>query len=144
MNDNLIKRYIQTMFRFRKTLMGAPKMVSVNMNELFVLSGIANGEFGEDNGINLSEIERQAQITKAAISQMLTSLDKRGLVVRETDRANRRKITVELTAAGKRVLSEAQNGVMARLGDVLVRFGEDKTERLLVMLNELLDMAGGG
>ena len=53
---------------------------------------------------SLTEIREYLSITKAAVSQMLSSLEKRGFLTREIDRANRRNLIVFLTPAGQQVL----------------------------------------
>ncbi|MDR3344387.1 MAG: winged helix DNA-binding protein [Oscillospiraceae bacterium] len=105
------------------------------------MAGISNNIFCNDKSVNMAQIQSNTHITKAAISQMFTSLEKRGYVVRETDKTNRRKITVELTPAGERILEEAQKQVDGMLEKTIARLGEEKAWQLIGLLEELSDIA---
>jgi DNA-binding MarR family transcriptional regulator len=140
MDTGLKKQYIQVLFRFRKVGLASPKISGVNMTELFVMAGISNDISLDKKSVNMSEIQCNTHITKAAISQMFSSLEKRGYVIRETDRSNRRKITVELTPEGERIISEAQREVDKMLDETLSRLGEQKARQLISLLNELSDI----
>jgi DNA-binding MarR family transcriptional regulator len=141
MDISLKKAYIQILFRFRKNGLDIPKILDVNITELFVMAGISNNIFCNDKSVNMAQIQSNTHITKAAISQMFTSLEKRGYVVRETDKTNRRKITVELTPAGERILEEAQKQVDGMLEKTIARLGEEKAWQLIGLLEELSDIA---
>jgi len=141
MNSELKKSYIQVMFRFRKSGMDFPKLAGVNMMELFVMAGLSNNSFCDDKHIDLEQIKRHTHTTKAAISLMFTSLEKRGYVIREIDKSNRRKITVVLTDAGNKVLEETKIKVDFLLDKIFTRFGEDKAWQLITLLNELSDVS---
>jgi DNA-binding MarR family transcriptional regulator len=140
LNSDLKKAYVQVLFRFKKTGLDFPKIQDVNLTELFVMAGISNNLFLNKSSINLTEIQNITHITKGAISSMFTSLEKRGYVIRETDKTNRRKITVELTPEGERVIAEAQKQVDAMLEAILSRFGKEKSRQLVLLLNELSDI----
>ncbi|MDR3240260.1 MAG: transcriptional regulator [Clostridiales bacterium] len=140
MDNELKKQYMQILFRFRKAGLDFPKISDVNMTELFVMSGISNNACSGDKRVDMTEIQSNTHITKAAISLMFTSLEKRGYVVRETDRSNRRKITVELTAEGEKILAEAQQKVDWTLDETLSQLGEEKAWQLISLLNQLSDI----
>jgi DNA-binding MarR family transcriptional regulator len=141
MDTKLKREYIQVLFRFKKAGLDFPKISDVNMTELFVMAGISNNAFFKDKSIDLTEIQNLTHITKAAISLMFTSLEKRGYVIRETDRSNRRRITVELTTEGEKVLAEAQTQVDLMLDQTLSRLGEEKAWQLISLLHELSDIS---
>ncbi|MDR3242679.1 MAG: MarR family transcriptional regulator [Clostridiales Family XIII bacterium] len=140
MDSNLKEQYIQVLFRFKKAGLDFPKVSDVNMTELFVMAGISENAFCGDKSVNMAEIQSSIYITKAAISQMFTSLEKKGYVVRETDRSNRRKITVELTDAGSKILEGAKKQADQMLEQTLSRLGEENAWRLITLLNRLSDI----
>jgi len=141
MDAELKKEFMQILFRFKKAGPDFSTSSDVNMTELFVMAGISNKMFFKDNSVDLTEIQNLTHITKAAISQIFTSLDKRGYVIRETDRSNRRRITVELTAEGERVLAQAQSRADRMLEQILSRLGEEKAWQFISLLNEVSDIA---
>lgn len=141
MDRALKEQYVQVLFRFRKSGLDFPKLSGINMSELVVMAGLSDDSSCPDKCTDLADIQKNIHITKAAISQMFTSLENRGYVVRETDKTNRRKITVVLTDEGKKVLKETKEQVDLMLEKTLSRFGEDNTQQLISLLNRLSDIS---
>ena len=140
MDNEFKKRFMQVIFRFRKSGMDFPKMADLNMTEFFVMNGLAKNIFGDDSSVDLSQIQCHTHITKAAISQMFTSLEKRGYIIRETDKSNRRRITVVLTPQGTEILAQSQQQANKTLEEILLRLGEEKAQQLVELLSELSDI----
>lgn len=143
MESDLKRKFMQAIFRFRKSGMALPKMADLNMTEFFVMNGLARNMFGKDQSVDLSQIRCHTHVTKAAISQLLTSLVKRGYIVRETDPGNRRRITVALTRQGEETLALSQQEADKTLEKILLRLGEEKALQLVSLLNELSDISEG-
>ena len=143
MESDLKKKFMQALFRFKKSGMDLPKMADINMTEFFVMNGLDRNIFGKDQSVDLSQIQFHTHVTKAAISQMFTSLAKRGYIIRETDKSNRRKITVTLTQEGRETLALSQQAADKMLEKILLRLGEDKALQLVSLLNELSDISDG-
>ena len=91
------------------------------LHSLFLLKSLLNAEFGkkigstdltmpeyalmrqfalEDDTTDLTAVREYLAVTKASVSQMLASLEKRGFLVRQIDPANRRNLIVTLTPEG--------------------------------------------
>ncbi|MGV9673911.1 MarR family winged helix-turn-helix transcriptional regulator [Nocardia sp. NPDC003482] len=73
--------------------------------------------------VTMSELGTLLLITPGSVTNRVVRMENRGLVVRETDRASRRRVLVGLTAAGEQVLAAALPDVLdasARLRDALV------------------------
>ncbi|MFZ2257189.1 MAG: transcriptional regulator [Clostridiaceae bacterium] len=141
MDKNLKEDYIQCLFRFKKSGFGFPKSSELNMKELFVMAGLTNNIYGVDTSVDLSEVQSHTHITKAAISQMFSSLEKRGYVIRETDKTNRRKITVVLTPEGEAVLKRAKEETEVSLDEMLLRLGTENAKQLITLITQLSDIA---
>ena len=141
MESDLKRKFMQALFRFRKSGMDLPKMADINMTEFFVMHGLAENMFGKDQSVDLSQIQFHTHVTKAAISQMFTSLAKRGYIIRETDTSNRRRITVTLTRHGKEILALSQQEADKMLDKILLRLGEEKALQLVSLLNDLSDIS---
>lgn len=140
MENDLKKKFMQAIFRFRKSGMDFPKLADINMTEFFVMNGLSKNIFGDDNSVDLSQIQCHTHITKAAISQMFTSLEKRGYIIRETDKSNRRRITVVLTPQGTEILAQSQQQANKTLEEILLRLGLEKAQQLVELLSELSDI----
>ena len=140
MENDLKKKFMQAIFRFRKSGMDFPKLADINMTEFFVMNGLSKNIFGDDNSVDLSQIQYHTHITKAAISQMFTSLERRGYIIRETDKSNRRRITVVLTPQGTEILAQSQQQANKTLEEILLRLGLEKAQQLVELLSELSDI----
>jgi DNA-binding MarR family transcriptional regulator len=66
-----------------------------------------------------NELAGDEGVTSAAVASSLKSLEARGLVSRERDDADRRRVSVTLTAAGKHTLRRRDDASVARLAEVL-------------------------
>lgn len=77
-----------------------------------------------------NELAGEEGVTSAAVATSLKSLETRGLVVRERDDVDRRRVSVALTAAGKRTLRRREDASIVRLGEVLATFTDAERARL--------------
>lgn len=131
------------------------------LHSLFVLKSPLGAEFGKDTkaknatismpeyvlmkkvfesldgNVNLTEVREYLSITKAAVSQILSSLEKRGLLIRNTDPSNRRNLILTLTFAGKAVLEEKDMEVDTRIGEIIRALGEDEAKQLTYLITKM-------
>ena len=93
------------------------------LHSLFILKGLLGTEFSKDakdalnipeyilmkmvsdGNTNLAQIREYLAVSKPAVSQMLSALEKRGLLTKEPDPESRRNLIVKLTPAGQAVLA---------------------------------------
>ncbi|WP_099204496.1 MarR family winged helix-turn-helix transcriptional regulator [Scatolibacter rhodanostii] len=141
MNDNLIDQYIKALFRFRKSGLGFPKIPTINMTEFMIMEKISHTDFNHAEGSPIADIQDCLHITKPAISQVFTSLEKREFIIREIDKTNRRRIKISLTEEGKQNLKIAKKMVSQTLQKLFSSFGEEKTWQLISLLQELSDIS---
>lgn len=141
--DKILKEeYLHAMFRFRKMRMMFLQGSDVNMTELVVMRSIAEKASCSDDGINVNEIQKNLHITKAAISQILNSLEKKEYIVREIGKTDRRKFKITLTQAGTDVLKDTKEYANQRMEEIISRFGEKNTQQLITLLDQLSDILG--
>jgi DNA-binding MarR family transcriptional regulator len=79
-------------------------------------------------------------VSKAAVSQMLGSLEKRGYIQREIDRDNRRKIIITLTKEGNTAVDEAWKSMDALLSHIIKQFGEKDARHFVRLLNRFVEI----
>ncbi|MDR3305407.1 MAG: MarR family transcriptional regulator [Clostridiales Family XIII bacterium] len=147
----LKREFLHAMFRIKRVAVNLPggklcgEQFGVNMAELAVMKGLS-AEGMDDTGRHpgLSEIREYLCISKAAISQMLGSLEKKGFITRETDPDNRRRIIVHLTDAGERVLAGVQKDFEEKIDAIIERFGEKNTKQLIRLLLRFSEAVAGG
>ena len=92
----------------------------------------------------ISDLRKQAHVSRAAVSQMLNSLECKGLIQREMDQGDRRRVRVRITDLGKQTLQRANQQLSAQLSYTIDQFGHDnmaQLTKLLHDLNEVMDQA---
>ena len=128
------------------------------LHSLFLLKSLLNSEFGkksdsedltmpeyalmrqfalEDDTTDLTSVREYLAVTKASVSQMLASLEKRGLLVRQIDPTNRRNLIVTLTSEGIERLRQKEFQVEWRLRELLAELGETDALQFITLINKM-------
>lgn len=128
------------------------------LHSLFLLKSLLNSEFGkksdsedltmpeyalmwqfalEDDTTDLTSVREYLAVTKASVSQMLASLEKRGLLVRQIDPTNRRNLIVTLTSEGIERLRQKEFQVERRLRELLAELGETDALQFITLINKM-------
>ncbi len=128
------------------------------LHALFLLKNLLGSEFGKrssiddlsmqeyallrrlstsDGSADLTSVREYLAVTKAAVSQMLASLEKRGLLVREIDPANRRNLIVTLTPDGIVRLRQKEAQVERRLQELLDELGPKDALQFITLINKM-------
>ena len=128
------------------------------LHTLFLLKNLLGSEFGKrssvddlsmqeyallrrlstsDGSADLTAVREYLAVTKAAVSQMLASLEKRGLLVREIDPANRRSLIVTLTPDGIGRLRQKEAQVERRLRVLLDELGKTDAQQFIALVNKM-------
>lgn len=124
------------------------RIVGLRMNNL--LETMSRGEFfllcrievgSEQPGcIRVSELAKHARVTVPAVSRMLGGLEKKGWIVRETDRDDRRNILVRMTEEGKKELEKGKQNMADFLGRTLHTMGEHNARQMIALCNQMADI----
>ncbi|WP_232616871.1 MarR family winged helix-turn-helix transcriptional regulator [Treponema primitia] len=132
---------IHSVFRFKQLEMtfrvfhpGSGENVS--MAELVVLAGIKNHTF-EDGEVTIPDL---LCISRAAVSQMLGVMEQKGFIIRDINKANRRKQLLSLTEKGSLVVEEQEQKAMALLSQVVDQFGERETKQFIKLSGRFMDI----
>ena len=154
--DELKREMMRAMFRFRGMGLhhhgvrigrarhhGSDGAASITMAELTFLKGLSGAKLSgakrdaETRRPGLSQMRDYLSVSKAGMSQMLGGLEQKGLVTREIDPENRRKILVHLTPLGEEMLASHHRDFDRRLDEMIARLGEDDTRELIRLIDKL-------
>jgi DNA-binding MarR family transcriptional regulator len=144
MNNSLTSELLHALFllkninyqRFRRW------KIDMNMPAFALLKQLQEREDkGETGGAWISEMTEYLCVSKAAVSQMLGSLEKRGLVTREPDPNNRRTIIVKLTEAGRDTIVQYERSFNNHIGMLVDRFGESDTKEIIRLIYKFAEIA---
>ena len=112
------------------------KLISKNVNNYIILAGPDTPAL-DDNTKDLTSVREYLAVTKASVSQMLSSLEKRGLLVRKIDPTNRRNLIVTLTSEGIERLRQKEFQVERRLRELLAELGETDARQFITLINKM-------
>jgi DNA-binding MarR family transcriptional regulator len=114
------------------------------MNDVQSVTGISLYEFlllksitkiDSANNFSLLDIQNSQFISKSGVSKMIGTLEKKGYLVRETDKNNRRKIVVTLTATGCKALEHLDRIIDDYLTEYINAAGEDSLKQLFAIID---------
>jgi DNA-binding MarR family transcriptional regulator len=104
-------------------------------------------KIGDNTGINVTGFAAAAGVTKGAISQLVTRLEKKGVVRRYKKSTNDKEVFLELTKTGQEVYQqhkEINEKTIIPLFDELSTHSDEKVEFLLHMFkwfDDYLDLS---
>lgn len=136
--------FLKTMFKLKSLLTGEFQIKTnnesdINIKELILLHSIAdNSNF--KNNVTPSEICKSLALSKGAISQMLTNLENKSLLVREIDKNNRRNIIATLTPQGRQLLTSKYEEYNLKLKKIINNFGEDNINQFINLVEKLVSV----
>ncbi|MGA5821086.1 MarR family winged helix-turn-helix transcriptional regulator [Kitasatospora sp. NPDC094028] len=94
--------------------------------------------------LRLSELTASEQVTQPAITQLVTRLERDGLVRREPDPTDRRAVLVHLLPAGRAVVERRRADRVARLTALTAHLDAPRRRTVAAALPALLEIAALG
>ncbi len=88
-----------------------------------------------------SEISNEMEVSSARVAAALNSLENKGLITRQIDLSDRRKILVRLTDKGKEVAERHQREVIADTANLLQQMGEQDAKEYVRLIGRLGEIA---
>lgn len=89
--------------------------------EMFILGYL----YGKSSFATPGEISGAMNVSSARIAALLNALEGRGLVRRNVDPTDRRRVDVQLTDEGREILRAHQEKIYARLRKLAIELGEE-------------------
>ena len=80
--------------------------------------------------MSAAQLARNSFVTAQSMADMITALEGRGLIERHRDQADRRRLVVDLTSAGRELLDDYRDQVAALEKRMLAGLGSDETSQL--------------
>ena len=80
--------------------------------------------------MSAAQLARNSFVTAQSMADMITALEGRGLIERHRDQADRRRLVVALTSAGRELLDDYRDQVAALEKRMLAGLGSDETSQL--------------
>ncbi|EFQ6832991.1 MarR family winged helix-turn-helix transcriptional regulator [Listeria innocua] len=144
MKKSLENELVQSIFRFKKLVSKGFGMDLINNNnqlnitELMLINEISDNTLNSEENVGISDVKEFLSVSKPAVSQMLSSLEKRGFLVRDVDKNNRRNVIVTLTDTGREVLSVELENFNIKLKKIISHLGEDDVKQMIEIVNRMI------
>jgi DNA-binding MarR family transcriptional regulator len=138
MDNDLHDQIARVLFRMQRAGTGMPFECDIRMGEFLILRAIKNNISCLDKNY-VSDVCCDLSISKSAVSQALGILEKKGLINREMDKDDRRKIQVTLTTKGKALLRQAEKQACQMFETIVSRVGEKKIRELIAIFTLFAD-----
>ncbi|ANS76197.1 hypothetical protein AWM70_17740 [Paenibacillus yonginensis] len=90
-------------------------------------------------GLTVSEISSLMEVTPPTVTPLIKTLEADGLVLRINDQEDRRVVRVRLTEKGRALYQRAREMNFAFMKRISEHLGEEKTEQLADLLEEVVD-----
>jgi DNA-binding MarR family transcriptional regulator len=107
--------------------------------EIFLLNKISNNTIESPNNVSMKEIREHLFATKAAVSQVLNVLEKKGCITRDIDKNNRRNVIVTLTDEGRAVLKTNMDNFNANIDKFITYLGIENTKQVIELTEKMLN-----
>ncbi|NLJ30182.1 MAG: winged helix DNA-binding protein [Clostridiales bacterium] len=145
MEQNQKELLWSAMHRLKKSQAWPPRLSGVSRGEFFMLHQVARLERKKDGkapGGKISDLSAATEMSKPAVSQMLNSLEDKGLVERIMTKSDRRVVYVRLTEKGRERLDATARQMNELLDRVVKELGPEDTEeltRLFIKLYQIME-----
>jgi DNA-binding MarR family transcriptional regulator len=134
---NLLFLYIRIFYAIRTRSEDALKPYNLTPMQFTIMATL-----GRTSGLSSAELSRRFNVTPQTMGEMVANLERRALVERGQDQANRRALKLSLTQAGRRLV-QACDAEMKKLEAGLVEgLSPRQREELRSTLDALHDHLG--
>lgn len=127
-----LTRVLEDFTRMHIRLPAGRRLSFTTLSVLHTLAG--------DGPKRLTELAGSEQVTQSAITQMVTKLEREGLVERHPDPSDGRAVLVQVTAAGAAIVDGRRAERVARLTDLADRLTEPERAAIALALPALARM----
>ena len=111
--------------------------IGISLAQLFVLQQVADRP-----ATSLNDLAERTATHQSSVSVVVRRLVDRGLVTRRADTADKRRVQIELTSAGEKLLVGAPETIQVRLVAALQQMQSGERKQLAQLLSKWLDTAG--
>ena len=140
-DQHLAQELARTIAKFWRVGRQKGSFRGLKQNEFMLLFNLKNLKDPDSRGIRVSELSSKLQITSAAVTQVINSLEDKGFVERLADPKDRRVVLIELTTQGEDLVKLAYKDHVEYLSGLIGFLGEQDSKELIRLLSLALTYA---
>ena len=127
-----------TLLRARESLMMSfrPMLAKHNFTEQ---QGRVLRVLGEKGPCDAGQLAAESCILSPSLSRIINTLIANNFIIKKEDKLDKRKIILEISNEGKLKLESIKPEYMAILKSIQKRYGEDKINKILDLLTEVIE-----
>lgn len=127
-------------------LVRAREAVMARFRPLLVDHGLSEQQWrviralAESDEVDATQVAERACVLPPSLTRIIRTLEARELIGRRTDAGDRRRVLLSLTPGGIELMTRLTLEGSAGYVDFIQRFGAERIETLLELLNDLVDL----
>ena len=134
----LRRRLFDAAARTRKQRQEPPAPEGITSAEMYTIMAVSRLE-GEGRSVRSGDIAKCGHATPSAVSQILKSLEEKGLITRQRDKGDSRAVTVHLTKDGRAFSARGREVHEQMIDGVLAYLGSEDAEHFVRIMERLAD-----
>lgn len=134
----LRRRLFDASARMRKQRQEPPAPEGITSAEMYTIMAVSRLE-GEGRNVRSGDIAKCGHATPSAVSQILKSLEEKGLITRQRDKGDSRAVTVHLTDDGRAFSARGREVHEQMIDGVLTYLGPEDAEHFVRIVERLAD-----
>ena len=135
----IARKLMDVLIRYRSFCRSRRPDHSMTHSELMTMSRLKELASPGEQGVTISVISQSLKVTSPTVTQLINSLEEKGLVSRSIDPADRRSVRVVLTDRGGVVIQEASERFFSLHSGLVEHLGKEKSLVLIELLSECID-----
>ncbi len=131
------QRLVKAFTQFRRYKRKRPPILDLNHSEFALLHKLKHAVKPDSPGIKVSELSALMDVTTPTVTQWVNGLEKKGYVVRNADKEDRRVVRIKLSLKGENILKKAFDDFFATFNGLVEYLGEEKSNQLADLLEQV-------
>lgn len=137
-NEERVEAIGELIKRF-KPRFDVEQVSGLTVNELSVLLTIY-GLSKKNSSLTMSDVGEVIGLCRPAMSQVAAKLESKGMIKRETDKSDRRKVLVSVTKKAADILQRAENIRKETFFKVVTEMGERDADEFIRLANKFISI----
>jgi len=137
-NDHA-QKLLKAFSQFRKIHWKPPHVKELKPSEFMVVHTVKNAFMDGTEGLMVSEISDRLNIARPTVTQLVNSLQKKGILDKHNDEKDKRAVRISLSDEGKSLAKQGAEAFYHRFEGLSNYLGEKKSDELAELLQEVFD-----